>query len=362
MTTEQDPESVEETAIVAVDPSPGMAVQLWGSDDPVKMTQRMGAIANAMNAVVVERGLFTTIGGRKHVNIEGWSLVGSMVGVFPHTESVEVMETGHLDEVTVEKSRRDGGTWIKTLPVVDGVIAYVAAVALKTSDGRTAGRGSAMCSRREEKWRDRDDNQLASMAQTRAAAKAYRLTFGYVMPMAGGEYSATPAEEMDGIQPELRRNDDAQSAARASGGGGPNVAAPKRPITHLGGLLQYAAHRYGKQPSDVATAFNLAVIGDVAKMVADEHGGDWEKVVDAMDRGWGDDHTKDGEFSEVEPETSEPAAEPETAAEAEGERPDYLARAAEASAASDEALARGREAQAEDAGEAEDANGGDGAE
>ena len=85
MTAEQSPaDPVEETGLT-IHESPSMAVQLWGSDDPVLMTQRMGEIANAMNAIVVERNLFTTIGGRKHVNIEGWSLVGSMVGVFPHT-------------------------------------------------------------------------------------------------------------------------------------------------------------------------------------------------------------------------------------------------------------------------------------
>lgn len=350
MTTGQDPVPVEETAIVPVDPSPSMAVQLWGSDDPVAMTQRMGEIANAMNAIVVERNLFTTIGGRKHVNIEGWSLVGSMVGVFPHTETVEVMETGHLDEERIEKTRRDGGTYWKTLPVVDGVISYVATVALKTSDGRTAGRGSAMCSRREEQWRDRDDNQLASMAQTRAAAKAYRLTFGYVMPMAGGDYSATPAEEMDGIHPEPRGggNGGARPAAGPAGGAS-NVAAPKRPITNLGGLLQYAAHFWGEQPQDVAKMLGLNVIGDVAKMVADQYEGDWEKAAEAIDLGRGDSSgsdeptVEDGEFTEVEPDAPEPPSEPETAAEATKGGIDYVQQAALASAAGDESLARAKE-------------------
>ena len=351
MSTGQDPDPAKETAIVPVDPSPGMAVQLWGSDDPTLMTQRMGAIANAMNAVIEARNLYTTIGGRKHVNIEGWSLVGSMVGVFPHTESVDVMETGHLDELVVQKTGRGGSTYEKTYPAFDGVIAYVATVNLKTSDGGTAGRGSAMCSRREESWRDRDDNQIASMAQTRAAAKAYRLSFGYVMPMAGGEYSSTPAEEMEGIQPERRGgNGGARPAAAGPAGGASNVAAPKRPITNLGGLLQYAAHAYGKQPTDVAAAFNRAVIGDIAKMVTDEHGGDWERGVGIMDTGWGPGAEaseqptteEDGEFTEVEPETPEPAAEPETPAEATEGGPDYVAAAADASAASDEVLARER--------------------
>jgi hypothetical protein len=356
MTVDQDPAAPPEETALTVRDSPSMAVQLWGSDDPVLMTQRMGEIANAMNAIVIERNLFTTIGGRKHVNIEGWSLVGSMVGAFPHTESVEVMETGHLDEEKIEKERRDGGTWIKTLPVVDGVIAYVAAVALRTADGRTVGRGSAMCSRREEHWRDRDDNQLASMAQTRAAAKAYRLTFGYVMPMAGGDYSATPAEEMDGIQPEPRRsgNGGTRPAAAAPAGGAANVAAPKRPITNLGGLLQYAAHAYGKQPPDVAAAFNLAVIGEVAKMVTDEYGGDWEQAATVMDAGWGtqaeDELEEAAEFIEVEPEPPEPAAEPETVAEATEGGPDYLAAAAEASAAGDEVLA-GKRGEGDDGAE-----------
>lgn len=171
MTTEHD-----EMALV---PRETAAVVLWGTDDPRGMTRRMAQVADSMAEAVRERGMVNEISGREYVRAEGWSLVGAMVGVFPRPRSVEeIREDGFL-------------------------VGFRATIDLVTRDGGVVGGAVALCTRDEERWRDRDWNQIASMAQTRATAKAYRQTLGFIMPMAG--YEATPAEEMDGVTPAPKR-------------------------------------------------------------------------------------------------------------------------------------------------------------
>lgn len=163
--------------VVAVEryeqPHETAAVVLWGTNEPRAMTERMSAIADAMADVVKQRRLTVRIGSNEYVKSEGWSMVGAMIGVFPHPRAVEEI--------------REGET----------LVGFRATVDLVTRDGNVVGGAVALCTIGEEKWADRDWNQLASMAQTRATAKAYRQTLGFIMPMAG--YAPTPAEEMDGI-------------------------------------------------------------------------------------------------------------------------------------------------------------------
>lgn len=191
MTNVIDGEFVD-TRLAVRNDEPSTAVVLWGTDDPRGMTNRMGAVADAMAAVVRQRGLVQTfkISGvnRDYVKVEGWSLVGAMIGVFPHTERVEEI-------------RLDDGSLI-------GFRAFVDLIARGT-DGVVGG-AMAICTRDEERWADRDFNQIASMAQTRATAKAYRMTLGFVMPMAG--YEATPAEEMESVSDQGPRRAPRQSS------------------------------------------------------------------------------------------------------------------------------------------------------
>lgn len=70
------------------------------------------------------------------------------------------------------------------------------------------GRAEAFCMDDEPNWRNKPLFQLASMAQTRAAAKAYSNLFRPIVRMAGIE--GTPAEEMESDAPALalRSQDD----------------------------------------------------------------------------------------------------------------------------------------------------------
>jgi len=70
------------------------------------------------------------------------------------------------------------------------------AKAMLLRDQQEVGRAEAFCMDDEPNWRNKPLFQLASMAQTRAAAKAYSNLFRPIVRMAGIE--GTPAEEMDG--------------------------------------------------------------------------------------------------------------------------------------------------------------------
>ena len=147
------------------------ALTLFRTDEPNAIVERASAQANALAKVIKKQRLAVNIGGREHVRIEGWTLLGTMLGVFP---------------VVV---------W--TRPYMD--VGWEARVEARTLAGAIVGAAEAECLRLEDNWQDRPDYALRSMAQTRAVSKAMRLPLGFIMAMAG--YEATPAEEMDGVKP-----------------------------------------------------------------------------------------------------------------------------------------------------------------
>lgn len=121
--------------------------------------------------VIKRQHLFVTISGRDHVLVEGWTFLGSMVGLFP----------------TV--------VWSRPVFGADGVIIGAEArVEVVSASGQLRGSAEASCLYEERSWGDRPFYALRSMAQTRATSKALRLPLGFVMVLAG--YEATPAEEM----------------------------------------------------------------------------------------------------------------------------------------------------------------------
>lgn len=140
-------------------------VGLFGVASPAEVVASATDVATALADVIEQRGLFQNIRGKKHVTVEGWTLLGTMLGVFP------VVEWTHETE--------------------DG---WEARVTARTKTGAVVGAAEAMCSRSETRWRNADDYAIRSMAQTRATSKALRLPLGFVMPLAG--YEATPQEEM----------------------------------------------------------------------------------------------------------------------------------------------------------------------
>ena len=111
------------------------------------------------------------IQGKPHVRVEGWQLVGAMLGV---------------TAVCVETVEVEGG--------------WKATVEARTADGRVIGSASALCTKNEKRgpWKSADDYARLSMAQTRATSKALKGPLGFVISLAG--YQTTPAEEMTFIE------------------------------------------------------------------------------------------------------------------------------------------------------------------
>lgn len=118
-----------------------------------------------------KNNMWMDIHGKAYVFVDGWSLVGGMMGVTPIIREVENIS----DETTIR---------------------YRSTVEL-IKDGTTVGMGVAICTNKEKGKTQFDEYAVASMSQTRAVGKAYRIYLGWVIKMAG--YQATPAEEMDSV-------------------------------------------------------------------------------------------------------------------------------------------------------------------
>ena len=165
MTVVEPDESTELVHVASAPP-----VTLFRSEEPIEVVTRASETATALAAVIEKQKLSVSIQGRKHVLVEGWTLLGSMLGVFPVCVWTRQLENG-----------------------------WEARVEARTRDGAVVGAAEAECLRSERSWASRDDYALRSMAQTRATSKALRQPLGFVVTMAG--YSATPAEEMPSEAP-----------------------------------------------------------------------------------------------------------------------------------------------------------------
>jgi hypothetical protein len=151
------PEVVDELAQVPAN--------LFGTSDPVAVVEQSSKIASALADVLKKKGLAKKISGREFVLVEGWTLLGTMLGVFPVVQWTRKLEDG-----------------------------WEARVEARTLSGQVVGAAEAECLRSEKNWGNRDDYALRSMAQTRAVSKALRGPLGFIVQLAG--FSPTPAEEI----------------------------------------------------------------------------------------------------------------------------------------------------------------------
>jgi len=140
---------------------------LFGSSNPGDVIDRSIAVATALAAVLKKQKLTSNIQGKDYVRVEGWTLLGSMLGVFPVCEWTRKLDNG-----------------------------WEARVEARTLSGAVVGAAEAECLRSERRWGkpDTDDYAIRSMAQTRATAKALRQPLGFIVALAG--YEVTPAEEI----------------------------------------------------------------------------------------------------------------------------------------------------------------------
>lgn len=136
------------------------------ASSPQNVIERAQMIAKPLADIIKQRKLYTNINGKNYVQVDGWTTLGAMLGITPRE--------------------------VESKPIDNGYEAYVELV--RGTDGMVIGGASAICTREERNWKNRDDYALKSMAATRATGKAYRLCFSWIMNLAG--YESTPAEEM----------------------------------------------------------------------------------------------------------------------------------------------------------------------
>lgn len=222
-------EVIESTAVdVYTPPAPA---SLFRTDDPVEVIEKATKVADALKAIIVRQKLFTRINNRDHVQVEGWTTLGSMLGVVPvvvwsrriDPPTKYDVEVVHYEWVNADgrRTKREKGRSNYTVEGYD----WEARVEARTMDGRTVGGAEAMCSRNEYSWSQREDYALRSMAQTRAVSKALRGPLGFIVALAG--YATTPAEEIDGDP------DPVAPEPAAAAPDGPISALPKAVTTKL---------------------------------------------------------------------------------------------------------------------------------
>jgi len=73
-------------ALAVIDPdeqeeAPSQALTLFGTADPLVVISKASRVALALAKVIDRQQLFTVIGTKKYVQVEGWTLLGSMLGI-----------------------------------------------------------------------------------------------------------------------------------------------------------------------------------------------------------------------------------------------------------------------------------------
>lgn len=127
-------------------------------------------MASALTDVIKKKRKPVVIRGEQYIEFEDWQTLGQFFGYGVKTYDAEPV----------------------TLGGVNGFKARAALIELET--GMEIGGAEAYCMDDEKDWGSRPSYQRASMAQTRAGAKAFRNRLSWIVVLAG--FKSTPAEEM----------------------------------------------------------------------------------------------------------------------------------------------------------------------
>lgn len=209
-------------------------VGLLRATNAADMIKAAEQIATPLAGMITARGLFVDLGGNRHVKVEGWTSMLAMLGITP----VEKWCKRH--ECTLVHP----GTEAR----VESCFFEVYVELRRVADGQVIGGASAECGGPDElewHWRGKKcalvaPNARRSMAGTRATSKAARLSFSWIIELAG--FKATPAEEMTvAFESEPQR----QAAPRASQQAGTGRQAP------VDGWIKMAAKFDSKAPCDL---------------------------------------------------------------------------------------------------------------
>ena len=176
-----EPVQKEENAIVENKPLPDYAIL----NPEIPMTAKVDVatnVANTLAPLVRSQGLVVTGLNRankeaEYVTVEGWEVLGTFLGIVPVTTIIK--------EVKSKQDRTVGYVARATLyqnPVIEND---------EIVGGTVIARAEAQADR---SGFQKDLFAIASMAQTRALGKAYRMGLSWIMKMAG--FEGTFAEDM----------------------------------------------------------------------------------------------------------------------------------------------------------------------
>ena len=145
-----------------------------------EMLEFAGEISAELRLLVRSKGLEVQIGNGTHIKASGWSTMLAMIGVVPVETSSEVAEDGVYTSYIELRRIRDGA-------VVGGASAECGNIDEVDRNGNPT-------------WADRPAFARKSMSLTRAMGKASRLSYAWIVEMAG--YAPRAAEEMPGYDPD----------------------------------------------------------------------------------------------------------------------------------------------------------------
>lgn len=153
-------------------------------------------ISKELAKIIKERKLSTDIAGKKHVHVEGWTTMGALLPkmVIPKITKTEEISKGRFKaECVLLAGEQIVGGADGEACVNEGKyeLDYKGDIVL---DDTGKPKQKLNMYNKPAQGRFPDPSQARSMAQTRAVGKAFRLSFSWIMVMAG--YEPTPAEEM----------------------------------------------------------------------------------------------------------------------------------------------------------------------
>lgn len=193
--------------LVAPEQIAGGLVTLYGTTEPAEITKAVGAIADELKNVIDKQGLTANIPGRDkpYVEVEGWQVCGTFLGVQPHIVAVEACEP--MRGFGVKRKTKKWGpdpSNPKRRVVIEEVedvwmakgCSYRVWCEARNLAGGVVGRGLGFCSREESAKIYDDEYSIIGMASTRAISRTLRQSLAFIIAMAG--YATTPSEEMEG--------------------------------------------------------------------------------------------------------------------------------------------------------------------
>ena len=183
--TEEEMTDDQETTEMVVSESETQLADYEILNPDLPMSVKVGVATNVANCLsdliksqgLVKKGLNKKDPEAEYVLVEGWEVLGTMLGIVPITEIVEPI-CNDKGKVRGYKAR----AYLYRNPVMEnGKI--IGGTLIATTEASATVEGF-----------QKDTASMMSMAQTRALGKAYRMALSWIMKMAG--YEGTPAEEM----------------------------------------------------------------------------------------------------------------------------------------------------------------------